>query len=307
LPMASLAQLFTFSCCHTEHTAAGADVETDLSHVTSEHQAVVLSPRAGPTCRETHEVPLPSLLSAAQPVAKSSWLASGAVGASGDSSAAAFGGSWQAAEESEFKACIRRSFPSEALGVQLDISDGRLLHLCAMKSHDCPIASYNKLSSESERLQAGDYIVQVNAVRGNSRAMMKEVQSSSEICFTVRRPFQFNVEIDKRGGQLGLGLNHVSKATSLVVEAVLPGPVQAWNDAHPEFAVKKGDRIVSVNNTSGQAEGTQALLRDLAQEASELLLVLTRPAGPEVLEPRPEEESSTPRKRDALELGAGGA
>jgi len=184
----------------------------------------------------------------------------------------------EAEMKAEFKVCIKRSFPLEGLGVQLDISDGRLLHLCALKTTSCPVASYNDQAPDREKLQVGDYIVQVNEITCNSRAMMKEVQSCMELQLTVRRPHNFSVEINKTGGPLGLGLNHVSKATSLVVEEVLPGPVLKWNDANPGLAIEKGDRIISVNGTSGQAKGTHELLRQIA-ETETLALELTRPAG----------------------------
>mmetsp|Transcript_18654 Transcript_18654/g.46851 ORF Transcript_18654/g.46851 Transcript_18654/m.46851 type:complete len:300 (+) Transcript_18654:56-955(+) len=183
--------------------------------------------------------------------------------------------------DSEIRICIRRLFTGEPLGIYLDKSDSRLLHVWGLKLSDSPVALHNGQAAEGERLQVGDYIVQVNDVRGDSRAMMQMMNAGYKVQLIVRRSHKFVVDIDKKGRKLGLEVKYGVEGRSVVVQAVLPGPVREWSDAQPALAVRPGDRIISVNNIMGQDHGPQGILEGLGAK-SQLKITLTRPAGPEV-------------------------
>lgn len=84
----------------------------------------------------------------------------------------------------------------------------------------------------------------------------------------------FSVHIDARSSDdLGLDVDD-SSGSSLLVLRVHDGVFQEWNEAHPEFLIQHGDRIVGVNGVRGDA---QALLQKLRNDDF-LLLALEKPA-----------------------------
>merc|ERR1719210_2886937 len=59
---------------------------------------------------------------------------------------------------------------------------------------------------------------------------------------------EFAITLDKsEGTRLGIDVDH-QDGTSLLIENINGGLVEAWNDAHPDQKVKQGDRIIEVNS-----------------------------------------------------------
>jgi hypothetical protein len=86
--------------------------------------------------------------------------------------------------------------------------------------------------------------------------------------------------VEKHGCELGLYVSQEGDA--LLVEDVGPGPVEKWNLSHPEEIVQIGDRILEVNDVSGDAP---ALLS--AIQASDTLKLVVEP------KPHPTKDDST--------------
>merc|ERR1711879_161772 len=75
-----------------------------------------------------------------------------------------------------------------------------------------------------------------------------------------RRKEIFCLKVDRRRGKLGLDVD-ISSYEALPVVHVTEGPVEDWNEAHPEFAVLPGDWIIKVNDVEGDSEAMMERLR----------------------------------------------
>lgn len=173
---------------------------------------------------------------------------------------------------------VARDSAQDPLGLCLDLCDGRLLYVYALRPGFNAATEHNSLAPERSQLRPGDYILAVNGVAGDARAMLKEMEHSVQLHFVIRRPTTFAVELRKKDGILGLGLHHSGRSTCLLVEAVLEGPAAEWNVAHPDAEIRRGDRIVAVNGFEGRS---RELLQRFADDVPFGLLV-SRPEGTEV-------------------------
>lgn len=62
--------------------------------------------------------------------------------------------------------------------------------------------------------------------------------------------------------RLGVDVD-LNEGTTLIIDTVNPGLMEEWNKANPDEVVKPGDRICSVNGTSGDAmKMTEVCKRD---------------------------------------------
>mmetsp|Transcript_68001 Transcript_68001/g.197070 ORF Transcript_68001/g.197070 Transcript_68001/m.197070 type:complete len:154 (+) Transcript_68001:52-513(+) len=73
------------------------------------------------------------------------------------------------------------------------------------------------------------------------------------------------------GSRLGVDVD-LSENVYIVVEFVHPGLVTDWNTAHPDLAVKRGDRIVSVNSVRSNARD----MVDICKKEKTLELIVQR-------------------------------
>merc|ERR1740123_628629 len=119
---------------------------------------------------------------------------------------------------------VARDDVQDPLGLSLDLCDGRLLYLYGLRPGMNAATDHNASQPEQRQLRPGDYVLDVNGIRGNARAMMKEREHSAQLHLITRRPLSFEVEIHKMRGILGLGLHHSSRSNCLLVEAILDGP-----------------------------------------------------------------------------------
>jgi len=182
----------------------------------------------------------------------------------------------------DFKVTLTRRSVDDTLGLVFDPCDGRLLCIYALRPGSSAARAYNHSALQEMQIQAGDYVLEVNGVRGDAKAMLKQAEKDEEVRLVLRRPVHFVVELDKQGsGILGLGLNHLTRGRrpgmSLIVDAIQEnGPVTRWNESCPEQALQKGDRILAVNGFKGSSK---ELLNGLA-ESDSLDLLVSRPEGP---------------------------
>lgn len=113
---------------------------------------------------------------------------------------------------------------------------------------------------------------------GSDAQMLIELINLSQVLhLDVRRPILWTATIVKRTGDesLGLDMKYVQEGGGLVVDNVVPGAVQRWNEGHPEATIERFDRIVSVNgrdsSPSALAEGIKGTLDQ------NIVLVMSRP------------------------------
>jgi len=183
----------------------------------------------------------------------------------------------------EIQVTLQRGNVGMPLGMSFDASDGRLLHLSSVISGATAAGVHNNTASEEQCLRDGDYIVNVNGVTGNARAMLREIQLNQNLSLTVRRAIQFSAMLDKKGRPLGLSFVHAGPTASLIVETVADGPVAEWNQAHPREELRPGDRIVAVNGMRGGASELLQKLAETRQTSAPVVLCASRPAGLDAL------------------------
>merc|ERR1712232_826939 len=95
-------------------------------------------------------------------------------------------------------------------------------------------------------LKAGDAIMAVEDVRGDSQKMLAEIQKRNDFEVTVVRASEFRVSIAK-----GSGIGLVMKRGDYSIRRIEKGEVETWNKScAPECTVRAGDRIAEVNGVS---------------------------------------------------------
>mmetsp|Transcript_15080 Transcript_15080/g.27662 ORF Transcript_15080/g.27662 Transcript_15080/m.27662 type:complete len:172 (+) Transcript_15080:25-540(+) len=108
-------------------------------------------------------------------------------------------------------------------------------------------------------------------------SVTKQASSSKESFIATEEmessePFEFTVNITKGSSKLGVDAElDIANCRLLIVE-VKDGAVQEWNKAHPDMEVRKGDHVVAVNGSRGQARHLVQAMRD----SQELNLLVVR-------------------------------
>merc|ERR1719203_2613046 len=78
--------------------------------------------------------------------------------------------------------------------------------------------------------------------------MISKLKEEFSWALTVKRPIETPVCIPLNNEvSLGLSLKYAPSGTSLLIVGIDKGPMEDWNQAHPDSEVKKNDRIVQVN------------------------------------------------------------
>merc|ERR1712192_118205 len=84
-------------------------------------------------------------------------------------------------------------------------------------------------------------------------------------------PCEFTISINKGSAKLGIDAELDTPNQRLLIVEVKEGAVLDWNKEHPEKQVYKGDYIVQVNGSRGQARQLVQAMRE--SQALELLIV----------------------------------
>lgn len=174
--------------------------------------------------------------------------------------------------DTEFTLVLDRYDPVLPLGAHFDASMPTELFVTNVMPHVDGLVQHAERTSGTQ-LKAGDFIMSVNGVTGSE--MPKELQSARHLSLKVRRPMEFEVEIEKAGGTLGCSITYdAHTGMSLGVSNVLDGPIQRWNESGSGEKVQEGDRIVCVNGV----RGFTSQLLEAIRAASQLKLTLARPS-----------------------------
>lgn len=176
----------------------------------------------------------------------------------------------------EFTVKINKTTIDTPLGCHLDISDGVSLRVCGIRSGSSPVQTYNSERGTLPEVKVGDFILQVNAVKGVALELGEEIRRSKALELLIRRPYQFQVTLSKGESSLGLDLNYAMKGTSLVIDKIAgSGAAQDWNAANPDKVIKRHDHIVAVSGV----ESTSVDLLDMLGKSKEVTLTIARPFG----------------------------
>jgi len=150
---------------------------------------------------------------------------------------------------------------------------GRALVLSKLK--DGPAAEWNETHTDCQ-MRVGDCIVRVNDVEGDVEALVDELVSSNRLRMVIRRSSEFQVKVNKGGGELGICVMDGSvKLHMLKISGTRPGVLEQWGRLHPDQAVRKGDCLLEVN---GIRDDPKRILEELAQ-SDDLEITVCRPGG----------------------------
>mmetsp|Transcript_17306 Transcript_17306/g.46992 ORF Transcript_17306/g.46992 Transcript_17306/m.46992 type:complete len:389 (-) Transcript_17306:143-1309(-) len=193
------------------------------------------------------------------------------------------------------------------LGIDFDIQDGTTVHVMGLRGG--LVQNYNKTATADFVIKPGDFIMKVNQVQGSAQQLLEALKSNIRLELLLRRPLELVVAIaipeydfeeqgptrkkkkkqaattctcappaeEKPKSRHGMEFVPNPAGMSLVIANVIEGgPLEEWNNRHPEAEVRPGDRIVALQGKRGSAED---LLRQL--EASDRFqMQLIRPADP---------------------------
>jgi len=184
-------------------------------------------------------------------------------------------GDQQPEVQGSFWACLPNLGGNPGLG--FDIAEGPFLRVCKVVEGGAATL-YNDVAPPEERVGEGDFVLEVNGMKGSASAMMLALHSHSGARLLVVRPFAFVVQgLDRSSGPLGLDLCCPPQSRSLeVAEVFETGAIADRNTlaATSWQKVRRHDRIISVNGNTGSSE---ELLANL-QSAPIVSLEVARPS-----------------------------
>mmetsp|Transcript_19242 Transcript_19242/g.43137 ORF Transcript_19242/g.43137 Transcript_19242/m.43137 type:complete len:328 (-) Transcript_19242:23-1006(-) len=154
--------------------------------------------------------------------------------------------------------------PGTNLGVTLNgMQDGTLMVIKILSGG--LIQQWNEVNPNTV-VQPGDYIVEVNDVRGSAQAVEDACRQDGELVIKLERrvaraadspasKVDYIVDVDKITGQsLGIVIKIDGWGALIVTDIASEGLIAAWNSSrNSPRAVEVGDCIVSVNGVEGDA------------------------------------------------------
>mmetsp|Transcript_43680 Transcript_43680/g.103093 ORF Transcript_43680/g.103093 Transcript_43680/m.103093 type:complete len:305 (+) Transcript_43680:85-999(+) len=167
--------------------------------------------------------------------------------------------------------CIRVPKEQSGIGLDVEIVDDMVIVDQVTKGQ----LSTWSANNPGFEVRPADRIVEVNELAASTTDIMNALTATGngELVIVIRRPRSFEVNLDRKGGDLGMALlakkgrqQHL-RVTKLKEDGVVP----QWNRAHEDRRILPGDRLVQVNNFAGPAANMLEMLR--THEALELRLL----------------------------------
>lgn len=163
-------------------------------------------------------------------------------------------------------------------GVTFDRVDKKVLEIVAIDSANpnSVAAAYNKSVDPGRQLLPGRFVMAINGHAGDAKKLEQVWNGQLKVRCEVCQPKEFVIQLDKSaaGAKLGVDIDRSEKGISITVRDISQGLVQGWNDAHPELAVERLDRIVAVNGRRGSSND---MVDALKAANTKLELVIARP------------------------------
>lgn len=153
--------------------------------------------------------------------------------------------------------------PGTKLGITTCWADGNSLVICAIVGG--LIQDYNAKRPATSQVEVGDRIVSFNGEAASLEGLKEKIlKAVGEFSFEVQPHSKYTVNIRRNSDEEKLGLDVANKPydQTLLVQKVLPGIINTWNNSSSGNKVTPGDRIVSINGTTGPGQ----LLRKMVNE-----------------------------------------
>jgi len=109
-------------------------------------------------------------------------------------------------DEPSFTAVLQKDTEDEPLGIRVDSTDEKVLHICQVAAdHDTPVVRYNAKAGPHQ-IQSGDYVLAVNGFSADSMPLgirvsdtLREQLSMPQVELLVSRPKSFHVQVQCDG------------------------------------------------------------------------------------------------------------
>eukprot|EP00971_Amphidinium_carterae_P245107 4866854-Amphidinium_carterae.1 len=163
----------------------------------------------------------------------------------------------------------------DPLGLRLDLLSPEHPLVCSVEAGI--IEDYN--AKAERKVQENDFIVSVNGCKGGS-TIATVLKHATRLDFLVRRGIVFTVNVQKEDGKLGVEFMHEHEGFTLLVLAVVDGPVAKYNSrADLARCIQSQDHVVRVNACAGKP---QAMLEELRQADSLSITICRAPEKAEL-------------------------
>merc|ERR1712150_25708 len=123
------------------------------------------------------------------------------------------------------------------------------------------VHSWNTQAGPDLQVRYGDWIMEVNGARGPSQDLLHRLKDEGSLKMWIKRPAVVRICGDTSLKAVGLVITYALDGSTLLIQCVKEGIVEDWNRNNPELTVRKHDRIVEVNGTTGCASSLMSLLR----------------------------------------------
>lgn len=159
---------------------------------------------------------------------------------------------------------------SKAPNLNIDVGSTTGKHLVIVRvAREGPCGDAWTQQHPDKAISINDCILEVNGVQGAPARLTQELQQAGaklvdgvECRLLLRRPKTATIMITPESGKkVGLDCTVLDENLLVVKTQCTDGVVAAWNKAHPEKRVSKGDVIIEVNNTAN-AEEMQAEIKE---------------------------------------------
>jgi hypothetical protein len=170
----------------------------------------------------------------------------------------------------EFRVALKRG-EGETLGVELDNLGLRSAQVLRVFDQGL-VKKYNDGSDAQFRVRSGDFILEVNNCRGDTRRMIKLLAEEPQIEMVMGRPTPWAVTVHQSAGEILPALKCADVGVSVLV-VTIPPIIAQWNRDNPSKVVQELDVIADVNGVTGNAKS----MMEQFEKAAILDLKVIRP------------------------------
>lgn len=204
----------------------------------------------------------------------------------------------------------------QRLGVEAEpASDGSHLYVKDIKPGGA-VSNWNLQTPPESNVLIGDHVISINEVKG-AEAMINECKAGrKQLVLVVEGVIRtntpetagssFKILLDLSSGlKMGLDMDFRSDPRAIIVKNVMPdGAVGQWNKSNPpHLSVNIGDRIVAVNDISGDA--TKMVNEGSSCFKAKRNISMTLESRSIVVSPGEQNDAARGTKRSAEEMGGG--
>lgn len=161
----------------------------------------------------------------------------------------------------DFTVVFEKCDSLKEVGLYLSLVDG-----IGLLIHDIKAGLAQDWNTQHPELQVkkDDCILQVNGVTDNLSELILMLKREPVLEMRLRHATTFHVFVQHEESQskhLGLNVSHLPNDRTLRVDDVTVGLVSDWNASHESACVRKGDRVIKVNNVCNSASKMLKLIR----------------------------------------------